>query len=362
MLSDLHMHTDTHESTQAHTPMHTATSTLAWTDACACAHATLHARREKREDAAEAHARFRSREGDHLTLLAVFRAYTGVTRKGGERAAWCRSHFVNPRAMRKALDIHTQVAERPLPAARICMLLDLCVVVLRCPGGCARCSLATGCVLLACLHQPLRPCCCGLQLKEHLQALGIPQRSCGEDSLPLRRALVAGLFPHAAKRQLDGGSGEGRRSSAGCFNGCCRRASRRVLLQLHGSFTANPDNTPSPCRELQGDCHWAGRGDTPLLRAGWQEAGVHRLQRAGELAWKAAFRWLPGCTTCGWGEMLLVTVLDFSRLLSAEGSGDGYGRIAVRVCITCDQPAHLPLPGPALSRYVRQSSTPAMRQ
>lgn len=35
-------------------------------------------------------------------------------------------------------------------------------------------------------------------------ALGIPLRSCGDDSLPLRRALVAGLFPHAAKRQMDG--------------------------------------------------------------------------------------------------------------------------------------------------------------
>lgn len=43
-----------------------------------------------------------------------------------------------------------------------------------------------------------------VQLKEHLVALGIPLQSCGEDSLPLRRALVAGLFPHAAKRQMDG--------------------------------------------------------------------------------------------------------------------------------------------------------------
>lgn len=109
----------------------------------------FHQPREKREEAAEAHARFKSREGDHLTLLAAFRAYSGVTRRGGERAAWCRSHFVNPRAMRKAMDIHAQ-------------------------------------------------------LKEHLEALGIPLRSCGEDHLPLRRALVAGLFPHAAKRQLDG--------------------------------------------------------------------------------------------------------------------------------------------------------------
>ncbi|PRW45383.1 ATP-dependent RNA helicase dhx8 isoform A [Chlorella sorokiniana] len=109
----------------------------------------FHLPRGKREEAAEAHARFRSREGDHLTLLAVFRAYTDVSKKGHERASWCRAHFINPRAMRKAVDIHAQ-------------------------------------------------------LKEHLVALGIPLQSCGEDSLPLRRALVAGLFPHAARRQMDG--------------------------------------------------------------------------------------------------------------------------------------------------------------
>lgn len=59
-------------------------------------------------------------------------------------------------------------------------------------------------------HPPLLhlPSC--LQLKEHLVALGIPLQSCGEDSLPLRRALVAGLFPHAAKRQMDGEEEAGR--------------------------------------------------------------------------------------------------------------------------------------------------------
>lgn len=46
-------------------------------------------------------------------------------------------------------------------------------------------------------------------------ALGIPLQSCGEDSLPLRRALVAGLFPHAAKRQMDGE----RRGAAGRSSG-----------------------------------------------------------------------------------------------------------------------------------------------
>jgi ATP-dependent RNA helicase DHX8/PRP22 len=113
--------------------------------------------RGKREEAQEAHQRFLSREGDHITLLNVFRAYCDVPlgkkkgRGGGgqERTQWCRSHFVNPRALRKAADIHGQ-------------------------------------------------------LREHLLALGILLASCGEDMQPLRRALAAGLFPHAAKRQLDG--------------------------------------------------------------------------------------------------------------------------------------------------------------
>lgn len=34
--------------------------------------------------------------------------------------------------------------------------------------------------------------------------LGLPVTSCGEDTTPLRRALTAGLFPHAARLQPDG--------------------------------------------------------------------------------------------------------------------------------------------------------------
>ncbi len=42
------------------------------------------------------------------------------------------------------------------------------------------------------------------QLQGHMEQLGVPMRSCGEDMLPIRRALTAGLFPHAARRQPDG--------------------------------------------------------------------------------------------------------------------------------------------------------------
>jgi hypothetical protein len=77
-----------------------------------------------REEAAEAHQRFMVREGDHLTLLAVYRSYCEVPRS--ERVHWCRSHFVNPRAMRKALDIHKQVGGYGWEHANV-GLLEVCV-------------------------------------------------------------------------------------------------------------------------------------------------------------------------------------------------------------------------------------------
>ena len=43
-----------------------------------------------------------------------------------------------------------------------------------------------------------------VQLVEYLNALEIPQSSCGEDTAPLRRCLTSGLFPHAARAQPDG--------------------------------------------------------------------------------------------------------------------------------------------------------------
>lgn len=108
----------------------------------------FHTPRERREEAAEVRRRFLSREGDHLTLLNVFRAYQDVDRK--EKVRWCRDNFLSARALRKASDVYEQ-------------------------------------------------------LLGHLQALGMPIKSCGEETTPLRRALTAGLFPHAAKRQVDGG-------------------------------------------------------------------------------------------------------------------------------------------------------------
>ncbi|KAL4517246.1 hypothetical protein Ndes2437B_g06850 [Nannochloris sp. 'desiccata'] len=105
---------------------------------------------DKRDEAQEAHRRFAARHGDHLTSLAVFKAWKAVPQKDQKR--WCSENFVNSRALRKANDVY-------------------------------------------------------LQLRGHLEDLRIPLKSCGDadnEYAPLRRALVTGLFPHAAKLQIDG--------------------------------------------------------------------------------------------------------------------------------------------------------------
>ena len=49
-----------------------------------------------------------SYDGDHATMLAVFRQYRGVRRR--ERRKWASDCFVNDRALRRALDVHDQLA------------------------------------------------------------------------------------------------------------------------------------------------------------------------------------------------------------------------------------------------------------
>ncbi|GAX81467.1 hypothetical protein CEUSTIGMA_g8896.t1 [Chlamydomonas eustigma] len=103
--------------------------------------------REKQEQANAARVKFISREGDHLTLLNVFRAYLEVPRK--DKSRWCSENFINARSMSKAVDIHEQ-------------------------------------------------------LKARFTSLGLACTSCGNNLDPVRKALTAGLFYHAASLQTDG--------------------------------------------------------------------------------------------------------------------------------------------------------------
>jgi ATP-dependent RNA helicase DHX33 len=60
-----------------------------------------------RDKMAAAHRRFHSPHGDHLTLLAVYHAYTAASGK----KAWSRENFIHQRNLRAALDVRQQLVE-----------------------------------------------------------------------------------------------------------------------------------------------------------------------------------------------------------------------------------------------------------
>ena len=87
------------------------------------------------------------KEGDHVTLLEVFRAFRACGMK--RRKEWCHANGVNLRAMLKALEIHGQ-------------------------------------------------------LSRAAESEGIELKSGGEETAPLLRSMVAGYFLNTARKQPDG--------------------------------------------------------------------------------------------------------------------------------------------------------------
>ena len=103
-----------------------------------------------REQASEAHQKFLHRDGDHMTLLNVLKAYEAVQGSAADRRAWCKDNFVNFKKMGELLEARKQLRER-------CMRL----------------------------HLDCTP-------------------SCGDTSEPVLEACMAGLFANTALRQADG--------------------------------------------------------------------------------------------------------------------------------------------------------------
>ncbi|KAL0336543.1 UNVERIFIED_CONTAM: Pre-splicing factor ATP-dependent RNA helicase DEAH10 [Sesamum radiatum] len=119
----------------------------------------FYAPREKLEESRTALRSFSSPEGDHLTLLNVYRASDEFLEKSTlvsskEKAEknlrkWCKENFINSRSLKHARDIHSQIR-------RNAEQMSLCVT------------------------------------------------SCGDDMLLLRRCLAASFFLNAALKQPDG--------------------------------------------------------------------------------------------------------------------------------------------------------------
>ncbi|KAG6498429.1 hypothetical protein ZIOFF_046342 [Zingiber officinale] len=116
--------------------------------------------REKLEEARAARKSFSSPEGDHITMLNVYRTsaeslernkFANVKEKTLEKKLnkWCRENFINYRSLRHARDIHSQI-------------------------------------------------------EGHIQQMGFPASSCGNDTLQFRRCLTASFFLNAAMKQPDG--------------------------------------------------------------------------------------------------------------------------------------------------------------
>ncbi|XP_058738014.1 pre-mRNA-splicing factor ATP-dependent RNA helicase DEAH10-like [Vicia villosa] len=115
--------------------------------------------RDQYEEVRAATKCFASPEGDHITLINVYRAAIELLQKRtldtnkakSEKVLrkWCKENFINSRSLRHARDIHRQI-------------------------------------------------------KGHAQQMGLKLASCGDDMLQFRRCLVASFFLNAAVKQPDG--------------------------------------------------------------------------------------------------------------------------------------------------------------
>ncbi|XP_068668332.1 pre-mRNA-splicing factor ATP-dependent RNA helicase DEAH10-like isoform X2 [Aristolochia californica] len=116
--------------------------------------------REKLEEARAARKSFASLEGDHITLVNVFRASAECLEKSKKANMkeklieknlnkWCWENFINNRSLRHARDVHSQI-------------------------------------------------------QGHVRQMGLRISSCGDDMLQFRRCLAASFFLNAALKQPDG--------------------------------------------------------------------------------------------------------------------------------------------------------------
>ncbi|KAI3804075.1 hypothetical protein L1987_32245 [Smallanthus sonchifolius] len=115
--------------------------------------------RDKLEESRTVIKSFSSPEGDHITLVNVYRASIeflekNKTENGNEKAEknlrkWCKDNFINNRSLKHARDIYNQI-------------------------------------------------------RENVERMGLKMSSCGDDMLQLRRCLAASYFLNAALKQPDG--------------------------------------------------------------------------------------------------------------------------------------------------------------
>ncbi|KAK6921901.1 DEAD-box helicase, OB fold [Dillenia turbinata] len=140
--------------------------------------------REKADQAKRAMECFSSLDGDHLTLINVYRASCEFLQKSNMESTssklkskkkmrkWCKQNFINSRSLKHALDIHSQI-------------------------------------------------------RRHVEQMGLHIASCGDDMLQFRRCLAASFFLRSALKQP---------------NGTYRALSNGQVVQIHPSSVLHGKN------------------------------------------------------------------------------------------------------------------------
>ena len=148
---------------------------------------------------------FASPDGDHLTLVNVYRAFSEFSEKRSDLSKekheksirkWCKDNFINSRSLKHARDIHRLAIYLLIyRSVSICPTLDLLPPV----HEMYRCS---WCFCEFALLNFMAVFCS--QIRGNVEQMGLHVASCGDDMLPFRRCLAASFFLNAALKQPEG--------------------------------------------------------------------------------------------------------------------------------------------------------------
>lgn len=126
-------------------------------------------------------AAFSKALGDHLTLLAVYEAWSGNNRTASDALIWCQTNGVNMKQMKKAVEIEVQLRTH-------CKRLELAAAAAKQSGGAASVAFFSQQQQLHNQIKPVPPYVASQKLRAEAAA----------EYPSIRRAFTAGFFSHAA--------------------------------------------------------------------------------------------------------------------------------------------------------------------
>ncbi|KAK9083500.1 hypothetical protein Scep_029971 [Stephania cephalantha] len=181
----------------------------------------FYAPQEKLEEARGARIKSSSIEGDHQTLLNVYRGASEFLEKikttgskdkiaGKSLFKWCRDNFINSRSLQQARDIHSFLAREMLgrpagnthaghPHKKLCFM-----GVSPTPKYVSRCSAEVFPAGHPSIFLLLNNGNLVYQIRGQIENMSLRVASCGDDMVQFQRCLAASFFLNAALKQPNG--------------------------------------------------------------------------------------------------------------------------------------------------------------